>query len=67
MDNKNVKIEKEKILKFLHCYKKSFYPENIEIFFKKKFLKKQKYNLELNKISVSFSNILNELYKLEIK
>ncbi len=65
--NKNVKIEKEKILKFLHCYKKSFYPGNIEIFFKKKFLKKEEYNLELNKISVSFSNILNELYKLEIK
>ena len=64
---KKFKIDKDRILKFLYCYKKSYYPGNFEIFFKKKFLRTDDYNLELKKISNSFLNILNDLCKLDIK
>lgn len=62
------KLDKDKkeeqdteILKFLSSYKKSYFPGNIEIFYKKKFLSYSDYELELEKISNSFLKIIDKL------
>ena len=55
------KEQETEILKFLSSYKKSYFPGNIEIFYKKKFLSHDDYEFELEKISNSFLKLINKL------
>ncbi len=66
LTEQNSEIDKDKeqeteILKFLSSYKKSYFPGNIEIFYKKNFLSHKDYEFELEKISDSFLKIINKL------
>ena len=53
--------ENDEITKFFNSYKRSLFPGNLNIFFKKHYLTKREYEIRINQTSESIVKIINKL------